>query len=606
MIQHSLFTRFQKQIFLSIAIFSLGMFFSNVFAQVLVYNNGGSIFAASGSLIHIDGTTENANSGKINNQGGAILITNGNLWNDASDTVINQGLISIRGDFKNDKYTDMSPAGIFKLSGDWINNGTFISGGGTAKVFMDGTTQLIKGSSISVFRDLELQNQSIKTQNINSAVSGILTLNDCELATDIYSMTILSASNAAITRTSGFVSSLGNGTLEWAASAGTNYEFPTGSSLGTVRFRPVSVTPVLAGRIGARLANNDASIDGLSTSQMDNASCAINKLYYHRIHSNVNMNADIAIAYDPAADGSWVQMANWSNSMWTDMGGATAAMVTSMQAVKKTQWSYLNSLFPSDAYVLSTIRPVPLVTGSDVCANQSGTYQVSNPDAGSTYTWTVSPSGTPFTSLNADVNVNWGGSGTGIVGLTQTAANGCVSLPVAYNVNINANPIADFKPLVQPATAGETVEFQDLSIGATHYHWDFGNTETLGDTSNAINPNFVYDNSGQYVVTLDVSNAKGCKSSKVLNFLEVLNGIIPNVVTVNNDGLNDLFHIKGFTEYQISIYNRWGEKLFESNDRLKEWDGKTTSGDFVPGGVYYYILKPKTGKVLTGNVTIIR
>jgi len=86
MIQHSLFTRFQKQIFLSIAIFSLGMFFSNVFAQVLVYNNGGSIFAASGSLIHIDGTTENANSGKINNQGGAILITNGNLWNDASDT----------------------------------------------------------------------------------------------------------------------------------------------------------------------------------------------------------------------------------------------------------------------------------------------------------------------------------------------------------------------------------------------------------------------------------------------------------------------------------------------------------------------------------------
>ena len=198
---------------------------------------------------------------------------------------------------------------------------------------------------------------------------------------------------------------------------------------------------------------------------------------------------------------------------------------------------------------------------------------------------------------------------TGIISIKENSEKWRVALTRMCgndNVNINANPIADFKPLVQPATAGETVEFQDLSIGATHYHWDFGNTETLGDTSNAINPNFVYDNSGQYVVTLDVSNAKGCKSSKVLNFLEVLNGIIPNVVTVNNDGLNDLFHIKGFTEYEISIYNRWGEKLFESNDRLKEWDGKTTSGDFVPGGVYYYILKPKTGKVLTGNVTIIR
>ena len=318
------------------------------------------------------------------------------------------------------------------------------------------------------------------------------------------------------------------------------------------------------------------------------------------------MKTDMAIAFDPAIDGNWTAMANWSNAMWTDMGAANSVTVSSMQAVKENQWAYLNSLFPSEAYVLSNIRPVPVVTGGDVCENQSGSYQTSNPDPSSTYAWTIAPAGTSFTASTGSVNVNWGGSGIGVVSLVQTAANGCVSLPVNYNVNINANPIADFTVNVQPATAGETVEFQDKSKGGSNYHWDFGNPETIGDTSNAINPTYVYDNSGHYIVTLDLSNSKGCRSKKTFDFLDVLNGIIPNVVTVNNDGFNDLFHIKGFTEYEIKIYNRWGEKLFESNDRKNEWDGTTESGDLVPAGVYYYILKPKTGKVLTGNVTIIR
>lgn len=81
----------------------------------------------------------------------------------------------------------------------------------------------------------------------------------------------------------------------------------------------------------------------------------------------------------------------------------------------------------------------------------------------------------------------------------------------------------------------------------------------------------------------------------------VVEPIIPNVFTPNNDSINDVWRFnlgKGNTLKTLSIYNRWGNDLTPSfylqehtNVTTVLWDGKTTSGEETTGGVYFYILQ---------------
>lgn len=80
---------------------------------------------------------------------------------------------------------------------------------------------------------------------------------------------------------------------------------------------------------------------------------------------------------------------------------------------------------------------------------------------------------------------------------------------------------------------------------------------------------------------------------------------IPNVFTPNKDGINDVFSIhknikaECVDDFSIVIYNRWGEKLYNSNNFDFEW-----SGEGLPAGVYFYVIKLK-GKVKTGNILLM-
>jgi gliding motility-associated-like protein len=93
---------------------------------------------------------------------------------------------------------------------------------------------------------------------------------------------------------------------------------------------------------------------------------------------------------------------------------------------------------------------------------------------------------------------------------------------------------------------------------------------------------------------------------------------IPNAFTPNNDGLNDVFEVQLFCEvsfYELSIYNRWGEKVFESLSPSDWWNGSFENGSYyTEDGVYNYLLRlssdafsnPSDIKVIQGHVTLIR
>ena len=87
--------------------------------------------------------------------------------------------------------------------------------------------------------------------------------------------------------------------------------------------------------------------------------------------------------------------------------------------------------------------------------------------------------------------------------------------------------------------------------------------------------------------------------------------IVPNAFSPNGDGHNDLltYFTHNLVSIEFSIYNRWGQKVFESNDASVFWDGKV-KGTIQASGVFVYQVKANTtsGKKLqaSGNFTLLR
>ncbi|MBC8046534.1 MAG: gliding motility-associated C-terminal domain-containing protein, partial [Fimbriimonadaceae bacterium] len=79
----------------------------------------------------------------------------------------------------------------------------------------------------------------------------------------------------------------------------------------------------------------------------------------------------------------------------------------------------------------------------------------------------------------------------------------------------------------------------------------------------------------------------------------------------NNDGINDLLYLIGLLPENLisfTVYNRWGEIVFETNDILAAWDGKYDNED-VPMGVYAFTIQYINAGVIqirSGNITLVR
>jgi gliding motility-associated-like protein len=139
------------------------------------------------------------------------------------------------------------------------------------------------------------------------------------------------------------------------------------------------------------------------------------------------------------------------------------------------------------------------------------------------------------------------------------------------------------------------IKLQNRTNGATRYEWLLGD----GNGSKNTNPNlYSYDKNGTYQVTLKAYSARGCETVSTQN-LNVLNlSDIPNVITPNGDGKNDVFRI-GIPNSKLEIVNRYGRRLYLSDNYTDDW------GLGIENGTYYYSLTLQGGQQCKGWIQIL-
>ncbi|MEJ7685267.1 MAG: gliding motility-associated C-terminal domain-containing protein [Segetibacter sp.] len=154
---------------------------------------------------------------------------------------------------------------------------------------------------------------------------------------------------------------------------------------------------------------------------------------------------------------------------------------------------------------------------------------------------------------------------------------------------VSDKPTASYNFTPNPPQENTPVNFLNNSIAASSYIWEFGDGDTLSVTSQSP-VSHIYNVTGSYNSCLTAINNFGCQDTACQNIvarvLPVLD--VPNAFTPNGDGINDKVFVRGYGISKMTwrIYNRWGEKVFETNDKTQGWDG-TYKGSLQPKEVYH-------------------
>lgn len=307
--------------------------------------------------------------------------------------------------------------------------------------------------------------------------------------------------------------------------------------------------------------------------------------------------------------GATIVTGQGSNSISVTWGtsGGTISVTESNACGTGTAVTYSVTILPAPQVnfsgdTLSGCAPLT-VNFSDLTVASTGTI--------TSWQWVF---GDGNTSTQQNPSNTYSGSGGYNVSLTVTNNYGCSATYSAVNyVNVYPNPDAAFTSNSGSVSISDpTVIFTDQSTAnIVSWSWDFGD----GTTSAAQDPTHVYGDAGSWITTLTVTNQYGCVdvTTQAIEVKDEFTFYIPNAFTPDGDNLNDYFRGegRGIEKYHLEIYDRWGERIFESDDWNEPWRGTTKRSDkLVQIDVYVY--KIRVGDIFginhdyVGHVSVVR
>jgi gliding motility-associated-like protein len=246
---------------------------------------------------------------------------------------------------------------------------------------------------------------------------------------------------------------------------------------------------------------------------------------------------------------------------------------------------------PPDSVLVDFIPPAVADAGPDsvICRGDSimligsGSGQ---PGAIFSYYWLSGPD-----TLATNDSLQVAPASTSTFVLTVDSDPGCGSLPDSVLVIVE-------QPFVHPAPEA-SIEFclgEPVTIGVDAengytYHWE--PITGLQDPNQSITT-VAPSESVTYTlqITNDALQSANCRTQNFPVSLQDGNCILPNVITPNGDGINDLLVFGPYVNaINLVIYDRWGKEVFRQNGYQNNWSGTNMSGQVLPEGVYFYVLE---------------
>lgn len=254
-----------------------------------------------------------------------------------------------------------------------------------------------------------------------------------------------------------------------------------------------------------------------------------------------------------------------------------------------------------------TILPVPKVEMATpvpvFCSGDEAQIQLQSCVPGSDIVW-YSGGVIGANPLIDTVFIHAGDDASTVYFFASASANGCFGPADSFAVSVIPVPLPFFN-IPEVALVGQPIPLIDSSAypGSLpmSVFWDVGD----GNVYSTAEATHQYAATGQYVVCMTIVNANGCEAM-YCDSIQVIpeEVILPNVVTPNGDGQNDLLEIPFLPFYgksKISVFNRWGIMVYQNSDYKNDWYPENLSE-----GTYFYVLELDDGKSYISSLNVFR
>ena len=506
-------------------------------------------------------------------------------------------------------------------SGSWQPDSLFInlpSGNYFIKVKDPSGCETVYGNNPVVIENIEGPN--IITENVNHE-------NDYLADGSIYLEALVDIGNIQYSIDSGYSFQTNNGLFE-NLSAGTYYCIVV-DEFGCDTTCTIEVDRIISQIIDAIAGDGSTCIGNATASPLIlNNFTDVSRFHVMLTYEQDLITCDGYMQVNPAIEDSLIVSTNTSGEVHISWEGASPislpnnALMTELvfsaidEGLSQVDWvadqgesqffnqvgEIINTDYQVGNIVIYSRPDITLSPSNEVCEGES-LFVVSSIEGGSgvnTSHW-VGPDN--FTSIDQilwfnEVTESMAGTYT----LTVTDSLDCVE---SKSMEITVNQGTEIAFSEYDTLWVEPGFILDAGYGAEFYYWN------TGETSETI----VIDSMGNYSVEL--TSFEGCKSTGAVQILWAGTPFyLPNAFTPNGDGLNDSFRpiprYDYVNRYHLSIYNRWGQKIYETTDINKGWDGTYKGSPCMLGAYIYRVVYeefgqlPMESKVVEGTVMLVR
>lgn len=313
----------------------------------------------------------------------------------------------------------------------------------------------------------------------------------------------------------------------------------------------------------------------------------------------------------------------WTNNTEQTIGSGENINISTSQNIPYSEEYYFlnvnteNNCFTQDSIQI-TFHPVPIINSSyeDLC-NGNEVSILNN------LSWNGNPTNNPsmnylynlgdgniINNTNNALDYSYEGSGVYNVQVVVNSSAGCQD---SNTIEVIVQDIPEALIEIEPECVMKANFNSILALGNFQINSQIWNIEGF-DPVTASNFTQEFESSGNYNGTLNITGLNNCSFDFPYSFfIEQAVGIadlnIPNVITSNDDGINDLFIIDPLFEvcesYELEIYNRWGALVFQKTTDGTTFSGQNLNGDDLLPGIYFYKLKSENAEK-HGFITLIR